>query len=165
MSDNDIWDAMWSAWSTSSWLTTPVGRAGRRCWTGRSRSGPTVSAFPRPAGGKAAGHSTTEPASSDPGDKEHHMTTTTMTWPGPEVVQASIERPTAMRLAQTEYQRVTDAVDALRPEDWSRPTDCTAWDVRQLVAHIAGQANLLSTPWEGARQMRAAQAPQQAGQP
>ena len=51
-----------------------------------------------------------------------------------------------MRLAQTEYQRVTDAVDALHPEDWGRPTDCTEWDVRQLVAHIAGQANLLSTP-------------------
>ena len=93
------------------------------------------------------------------------MNTTTTTWPGPEVIQASIERPTAMRLAQTEYQRVTDAVDALRPEDWSRPTDCTEWDVRQLVAHIAGQANLLSTPWEGARQMRAAQARQQPGQP
>jgi uncharacterized protein (TIGR03083 family) len=93
------------------------------------------------------------------------MNTTTTTWPGPEVVQASIERPTAMRLAQTEYQLVTDAVDALGPEDWSRPTDCTEWDVRQLVAHVAGQANLLSTPWEGARQMRAAQARQQPGQP
>ena len=76
------------------------------------------------------------------------MNTTTTTWPGPSVIQAAIERPTAMRLAQTEYQRVTDAVDALQPEDWSRPTDCTAWDVRQLVAHIAGQANLFSTPLE-----------------
>jgi len=92
------------------------------------------------------------------------MNTTTTTWPGPEVVRASIERPTAMRLAQTEYQRVSQAVDALHPEDWSRPTDCTSWDVRQLVAHIAGQANLLSTPLEAARQMRAAQARQQPGQ-
>ena len=75
------------------------------------------------------------------------MNTTTTTWPGPNVVQPAIERPTAMRLAETEYQRVTDAVDALRPEDWTRPTDCTEWDVRQLVAHIAGQANVLSTPW------------------
>ena len=65
------------------------------------------------------------------------MSITTTTWPGSSVVQPTIERPTAMRLAQTEYQRVTDAVDALQPEDWTRPTDCTAWDVRQLVAHIA----------------------------
>ena len=92
------------------------------------------------------------------------MNTATTTWPGPSVVQPAIERPTAMRLAQTEYQRVTDAVDALRPEDWTRPTDCTAWDVRQLVAHIVGQTNLLSTPFELARQMRATKARQQPGQ-
>ena len=86
------------------------------------------------------------------------MNTATTTWPGPDVVQAAIERPTAMRLARTEYQRATDTVDALQLEDWTRPTDCTDWDVRQLVAHIAGQANLFSTPFEIARQMRAAKA-------
>jgi hypothetical protein len=92
------------------------------------------------------------------------MNTTATTWPGPNAIQAGIERPTAMRLADTEYQRVTDAVDALQAEDWTRPTDCTAWDVRQLVAHIAGQANLFSTPLEVARQTRAAKARQQPGQ-
>ena len=91
-------------------------------------------------------------------------TTTTTTWPGPHVVQPAIERPTAMRLAQTEYQRVTDAVDALQFEDWTRPTDCTEWDVRQLVAHIAGQANLFSTPSELTRQMRSAKAQERRGQ-
>jgi uncharacterized protein (TIGR03083 family) len=93
------------------------------------------------------------------------MNTTTMTWPGLSVLQPAIERPTATRLAVTEYQRVTDAVDALRPEDWTRPTDCTEWDVRQLVAHIAGQANLFSSPFELARQSRGAKARQQPGQP
>ena len=92
------------------------------------------------------------------------MTVTTTTWPGSSVVQPGIERPTAMRLAETEYQRITDVVDGLQPEDWARPTDCTAWDVRQLVAHIAGQANS-STPLELARQTRAAKARQQPGQP
>jgi uncharacterized protein (TIGR03083 family) len=77
------------------------------------------------------------------------MIITTTTWPGPNVVQPGIERPTAMRLAATEYQRVTAAVDALQSEDWSLPTDCTVWDVRQLVAHIVGQTNLFSTPFEG----------------
>ena len=92
------------------------------------------------------------------------MNTTTTTWPGREVVQPSIERPTAMRLAETEYQRVIEAVDTLRLEDWTRPTDCTEWDVRQLVAHIAGQANFFSTPLELARQMRAAKARERPGQ-
>ena len=91
------------------------------------------------------------------------MNTTTMTWPGSSVIQPGIERPTAMRLAEMEYQRVTDAVDALEPEDWTRPTDCTEWDVRQLVAHITGQAKLLSTPLEMVRQTRAAKARQQPG--
>lgn len=88
----------------------------------------------------------------------------TTTWPGPSVVQPGIERPMSMRVAGTEYQRVTDAVDELRAEDWTRPTDCSEWEVRQLVAHIVGQANLLSTPLELARQVRAAKARQQAGQ-
>jgi hypothetical protein len=48
------------------------------------------------------------------------MNTATTTWPDRNVIQPGIERPTAMRLAETEYQRVTDAVDALRPEDWTR---------------------------------------------
>lgn len=86
------------------------------------------------------------------------------TWPGHETVEPAIERPTAMRLAETEYQRVADAVDALQPEDWSRSTDCTAWDVRQLVAHVAGMAKAAATPLEMARQMRAAKARQQDGQ-
>ena len=92
------------------------------------------------------------------------MNVTTTGWPGPEVVQAAIARPASMQLAETEYQRVAEAVDALRPEDWTQPTDCTGWDVRQLVAHIAGMARFVSTPREMARQMRAAQARQQDGQ-
>jgi uncharacterized protein (TIGR03083 family) len=91
------------------------------------------------------------------------MNTRTMTWPGLSVLQSAIERPTATRLAETECQRVTDAVDALRPEDWTRPTDCTEWDVHQLVAHIAGQANLFSSPFELVRQSRGAKARQQPG--
>jgi uncharacterized protein (TIGR03083 family) len=91
------------------------------------------------------------------------MNTTTTTWPGPDAVRPAIQRPTAMRLAQTEYQRVTDAVEALRPEDWTRPTDCIAWNVRQLVSHIAGQAKLVSTPLNMARQLGAAKARQEGG--
>ena len=92
------------------------------------------------------------------------MSTTITTWPGRDTVQPAIERRTAMRLAETEYERVADAVDALRPEDWTRPTDCTAWNVRQLVAHIAGMATCSTAPLEMARQMRAAKARRRDGQ-
>ncbi|MET1038695.1 MAG: maleylpyruvate isomerase family mycothiol-dependent enzyme [Aeromicrobium sp.] len=85
-------------------------------------------------------------------------------WPGSEVVRPAIERPEAMRLAATEYQRVVDAVLALRAEDWVRPTDCTDWTVRQLVAHIAGMAKFASSPLEMVRQMRAVKVRQQVGQ-
>src|SRR5215212_2842441 len=126
---------------------------GRRCQPAR-----------RPADTKPAGTPTTPARSADPRHEEQLMIIAATTWPGPSVIQPGIERPTAMRLAQTEHQRVTDAVDALQPEDWTRPTDCTAWDVRQLVAHIAGQANLFSTPLELARQMRGAKARERPGQ-
>ncbi len=92
------------------------------------------------------------------------MKATTTIWPGHDTVRPGIERPTAMRLAETEYQRVAEAVDALHPDDWSRSTDCAAWDVRQLVAHVAGMSAFMSTPWETARQLRTAQARQQEGQ-
>ena len=91
-------------------------------------------------------------------------TTTTTTWPGCDVVTPALGRPAAMRLAETEYHRVLDTVDALRPDDWSRSTDCTAWDVRQLAAHITGMAKFVSTPWEMARQVRAAKTRRHDGQ-
>lgn len=91
-------------------------------------------------------------------------TVATTSWPGRDTVQPAIGRPAAMRLAEIEYQRVTDAVDALRPDDWARPTDCGEWDVRQLVAHVGGMMKFASSPLEMARQMRAAKARQEDGQ-
>lgn len=91
-------------------------------------------------------------------------TTDTTTWPGQIVVQPQLERGTAMRLAETEYQRVADAVDDLEPEDWARPTDCEQWNVRDMVAHLAGMTRFSSSPLEMARQMRAAKKRQESGQ-
>ena len=148
-SDNDIWDAIIVGLVNQQLANDPGGTR----WSALLDRAIDIWADgvglpPDPPARRPADNPTTEPASSDPGHKEHLMNTTTTTWPGPDVIQSAIERPTAMRLAQTEYQRVTDTVDALRPEDWTRPTDCTEWDVRQLVAHIAGQANLFSTPFD-----------------
>ena len=40
--------------------------------------------------------------------------------------------------AVAEYDALLSMVDAFSASDWDRPTDCTAWRVRDLVAHVAG---------------------------
>jgi len=46
----------------------------------------------------------------------------------------------AAALATTELGRFLALLDVLSPEDWARPTACPRWDVRQVVAHVAGAA-------------------------
>lgn len=41
-------------------------------------------------------------------------------------------------LAETAYARFADVVATLSDADWRRPTDCTAWTVRELVGHMVG---------------------------
>jgi uncharacterized protein (TIGR03083 family) len=45
-----------------------------------------------------------------------------------------------LRLAETEYQRVLDVVRSLSLDDWDRPTDCSAWSVKDIVVHLIGAA-------------------------
>lgn len=49
-----------------------------------------------------------------------------------------LTRREAVALGRVEYRRITDAVAQLAPEDWTRPTDCEGWVVRDLVGHVAG---------------------------
>ncbi|HEV7763004.1 MAG TPA: maleylpyruvate isomerase N-terminal domain-containing protein, partial [Acidimicrobiales bacterium] len=42
----------------------------------------------------------------------------------------------AMALATTEADRLLAVVDRLDPDDWTRPTDCTGWDVKALLSHM-----------------------------
>lgn len=74
------------------------------------------------------------------------------------IVRPRVPRPLSMRLAATEYDRMAAAIAALRPDDWSRPTACTAWDVRELACHMIGMAAMVATPWEMVRQQRKAAA-------
>ncbi len=69
-----------------------------------------------------------------------------------------IPRPLAMQLAETEYARMADALAVLGPDDWTRPTDCTLWNVRQLACHLVGMAQMVATPLEMRRQLRKADA-------
>jgi uncharacterized protein (TIGR03083 family) len=49
-----------------------------------------------------------------------------------------ITRSEAHGLAATENQRVLELVRSMSDDDWSKPTDCPAWDVRALAGHILG---------------------------
>jgi uncharacterized protein (TIGR03083 family) len=70
--------------------------------------------------------------------------------------RSRLDRSTANALAVETNRRIADDVAALDPHDWTRPTDCTEWNVRQLVAHVIGQALMMSTPLESMRQLRQA---------
>jgi uncharacterized protein (TIGR03083 family) len=47
-------------------------------------------------------------------------------------------RPEAEALAAAETARMAALLAALRPDEWRRPTDCPAWDVRALAGHVLG---------------------------
>src|SRR3954465_7393367 len=68
----------------------------------------------------------------------------------------ALDRALAMRLAATEYDRFTEQLRALKPEDWQAKTVCPAWDVQAMVAHVIGMAEMSASVPETIRQMRAA---------
>jgi uncharacterized protein (TIGR03083 family) len=69
---------------------------------------------------------------------------------------AALDRETAYRLAATEYRRFLAVLRDLGPDDWSRSTDCSEWDVRAMAAHVLGMAEMASSVRETARQNRLA---------
>ena len=73
-------------------------------------------------------------------------------------VRPGLDHATAMRLAATEYDRLAEALTELGPDDWTRPTDCPAWDVRQMACHAIGMAAMTTSPVETVRQQRKAAA-------
>ncbi|WP_324278117.1 maleylpyruvate isomerase family mycothiol-dependent enzyme [Blastococcus brunescens] len=56
-----------------------------------------------------------------------------------------MDRATATRLAATEYRRFEELLRSLGPDDWVRPTDCPAWDVRALAGHVLGMAEMAAS--------------------
>jgi uncharacterized protein (TIGR03083 family) len=58
-----------------------------------------------------------------------------------------------MTLAEAEYVRLLALADDLYLDEWQRPTDCTAWNVRDLVGHLLGMAEMQADPAEQRRQV------------
>ncbi|MGB5758572.1 MAG: maleylpyruvate isomerase family mycothiol-dependent enzyme [Acidimicrobiales bacterium] len=52
--------------------------------------------------------------------------------------QEPLTRSEAVAMGRIEYTRFTDALKALDPQDWQRPTECEGWTVRDLAGHLAG---------------------------
>lgn len=70
--------------------------------------------------------------------------------------RSALDRDVAMRLAAAEYGRFLAHLRQLAPTDWSKPTDCSAWDVQALVGHVVGMTEMSASLPEQMRQMRAA---------
>ena len=51
---------------------------------------------------------------------------------------ARINRQEAQQLAMFEVKQVIQLLEQLDGDDWAQPTDCTEWNVRDMVAHLAG---------------------------
>jgi uncharacterized protein (TIGR03083 family) len=59
-----------------------------------------------------------------------------------------------MVAATVEYDRLLTLLRSLDVADWDRPTDCSEWDVRQMVAHLVGAAESTARIRELVRQAR-----------
>jgi uncharacterized protein (TIGR03083 family) len=62
----------------------------------------------------------------------------------------------SMQLGGVEYQRFAELIRSLSPADWTRPTDCTLWDVKAVVAHNVGNMAGNASIRENVHQMRTA---------
>ena len=78
---------------------------------------------------------------------------TTVSTPVQEI--PTLSRPEAALLAAAENDRFASLVESLEPDDWTKPTDCPAWDVRALVSHVVGAMEANASIPEFVHQLRA----------
>jgi uncharacterized protein (TIGR03083 family) len=78
---------------------------------------------------------------------------TTVSTPVQEI--PTLGRSEAALLAAAENDRFVALVESLEPDDWTKPTDCPAWDVRALVSHVVGAMEANASIPEFVHQLRA----------
>jgi uncharacterized protein (TIGR03083 family) len=69
-------------------------------------------------------------------------------------MSSRISRREARVLAGEEFDRFAELVGSLDDADWTRPTECTLWNVRQMVLHVLGSGDAQASPRELVHQMR-----------
>ena len=52
----------------------------------------------------------------------------------------------ALRLAESQMSALENELRRLDPDDWDAPTDCDRWSVHDIVAHIVGWAESMTSP-------------------
>jgi uncharacterized protein (TIGR03083 family) len=65
-----------------------------------------------------------------------------------------IERAEAKAIAEDEFTRFAALMASLSDEEWTRPTDCTEWDVRKVALHVLGAADAQASVKEFMHQFR-----------
>lgn len=65
-------------------------------------------------------------------------TDTSINNPFPAIQVPYVTADEAAQLLRTELGRMLTLLGSLEPEDWNKPTACTAWNVRDVLAHQAG---------------------------
>src|ERR1700682_4461073 len=68
----------------------------------------------------------------------------------------AITRHEMQGLATTEHARLADQLRSLTHDDWSKPTDCSLWDVRAMAGHSLGMMEDFTSLRSLMRRMRAA---------
>ena len=72
----------------------------------------------------------------------------------PGVMERPMRHRDWMTAAEEEYRRLGALLAELTDEEWRRPTDCTEWDVREMVAHLVGAAECTASVREMRRQQK-----------
>lgn len=57
---------------------------------------------------------------------------------------------------EAELRATLSTFRELSDEDWRKPTHCTGWTVRDMLAHTVGQYEELPRPWVAVRRIRRA---------
>jgi uncharacterized protein (TIGR03083 family) len=66
---------------------------------------------------------------------------------------AAIDHDEAMRLTAEENARLLRQLQGLTDDQWQAATDCTRWNVRDVVVHLIASAQAQASPIEFARQV------------
>lgn len=69
---------------------------------------------------------------------------------------STLDRPALMRLAAAEYLNFAAMLVTLKPDDWTKATECPGWDVRTMASHVLGMAEMAASIRDGSRQQRLA---------
>jgi uncharacterized protein (TIGR03083 family) len=69
---------------------------------------------------------------------------------------STLDRPALMRLAAAEYLNFAAMLVTLKPDDWTKVTECPGWDVRTMSSHVLGMAEMAASIRDGSRQQRLA---------